>query len=140
MNIEVDLLKEYNAFMKKNSVFAEKLQILPDTPQSFSKFPTIIFKEQDNTDNLSLLTLNRLEFGDNLTYQVDIYTKNITINGTEYNSRVIINELKDLTAKFFKYCGFQREGSTRGEYTDINVKRQTMLFSGSLSSWNKNIF
>lgn len=140
MNIEVDLLKEYNAFMKKNSVFAEKLQILPDTPQSFSKFPTIIFKEQDNTDNLSLLTLNRLEFGDNLTYQVDIYTKNITINGTEYNSRVIINELKNLTAKFFKYCGFQREGSTRGEYTDINVKRQTMLFSGSLSSWNKNIF
>ena len=137
MNIEVDLLKEYNAFMKKNSVFAEKLQILPDTPQSFSKFPTIIFKEQDN---LSLLTLNRLEFGDNLTYQVDIYTKNITINGTEYNSRVIINELKNLTAKFFKYCGFQREGSTRGEYTDINVKRQTMLFSGSLSSWNKNIF
>lgn len=140
MNIEVDLLKEYNAFMKKNSVFAEKLQILPDTPQSFSKFPTIIFKEQDNTDNLSLLTLNRLEFGDNLTYQVDIYTKNITINGTEYNSRVIINELKNLTTKFFKYCGFQREGSTRGEYTDINVKRQTMLFSGSLSSWNKNIF
>lgn len=140
MNIEVDLLKEYNAFMKKNSVFAEKLQILPDTPQSFSKFPTIIFKEQDNTDNLSLLTLNRLEFGDNLTYQVDIYTKNITINGTEYNSRVIINELKNLTAKFFKYCGFQREGSTRGEYKDINVKRQTMLFSGSLSSWNKNIF
>ena len=140
MNIEVDLLKEYNAFMKKNSVFAEKLQILPDTPQSFSKFPTIIFKEQDNTDNLSLLTLNRLEFGDNLIYQVDIYTKNITINGTEYNSRVIINELKDLTAKFFKYCGFQREGSTRGEYTDINVKRQIMLFSGSLSSWNKNIF
>lgn len=140
MNIEVDLLKEYNTFMKKNSVFAEKLQILPDTPQSFSKFPTIIFKEQDNTDNLSLLTLNRLEFGDNLTYQVDIYTKNITINGTEYNSRVIINELKDLTAKFFKYCGFQREGSTRGEYTDINVKRQTMLFSVSLSSWNKNIF
>ena len=140
MNIEVDLLKEYNAFMKKNSVFAEKLQILPDTPQSFSKFPTIIFKEQDNTDNLSLLTLNRLEFGDNLTYQVDIYTKNITINGTEYNSRVIINELKNLTAKFFKYCGFQREGSTRGEYTDINVKRQTMLFSGSLSSWNKKIF
>lgn len=140
MNIEVDLLKEYNAFMKKNSVFAEKLQILPDTPQSFSKFPTIIFKEQDNTDNLSLLTLNRLEFGDNLTYQVDIYTKNITINGTEYNSRVIINELKNLTAKFFKYCGFQREGSTRGEYTDINVKRQIMLFSGSLSSWNKNIF
>ena len=134
MNIEVDLLKEYNAFMKKNSVFAEKLQILPDTPQSFSKFPTIIFKEQDNTDNLSLLTLNRLEFGDNLTYQVDIYTKNITINGTEYNSRVIVNELKNLTAKFFKYCGFQREGSTRGEYTDINVKRQTMLFSGSLSS------
>ena len=42
MNIEVDLLKEYYSFMMKNSMFAEKMQILPDTPQSFLKYPTII--------------------------------------------------------------------------------------------------
>ena len=139
MNIEVDLLKEYYTFMMKNSVFAEKLQIVPDTPRSLTKFPTIVFKEADNTDNLNLLALNRLEFGDNLTYQVDIYTKNVYIGNTEYNSRIIINELKDLTTKFFRNCGFQREGSTRGEYTDINVKRQIMLFSSTLTSWNKKI-
>ena len=74
-----------------------------------------------------------------LTYQVDIYTKNVTIGSTEYNSRVVINEIKELTAKFFRYYGFIRNGSTRGEYNDINVKRQTMLFSASQSSWNKSI-
>ena len=140
MNIEVGLLKEYNSFIKTNSVFKDKLIVLPDTPQSFSNFPTIIFKEANNVDNLSLMALNRMEYGDDLTYQVEIYTKDVILGNTTYHSRVVINELKDLTAKFFKYCGFQREGSTRGEYTDINVKRQTMLFSGSLSSWNKNIF
>lgn len=139
MNIEVDLLKEYDTFMMKNSVFAKKLQIFPDTPRSLTEFPTIVFKESDNTDSSSLMTTNRLEYGDNLTYQVDIYTKNVYIDGTEYNSRIVINELKDLTTKFFRNCGFQREGNTRGEYTDINVKRQTMLFSAILTSWNKKI-
>lgn len=135
MNVEVDLLKEYNAFMKKNSMFADKLQIFPDTPQSFSKFPTIIFKETDDRDNLSMYSLNRLEYGDRVTYQVDIYTKNVIINRTEYNSRIVINELKDLTKKFFRYYGFQREASARGEFNDINTKRQVMLFSNSISSW-----
>lgn len=139
MNIEVDLLKEYHSFMLKNSMFAEKMEIFPDTPQSFLKYPTIIFKEMDNSDNVSMLTTNRFEYGNQLTYQVDIYTKNVTIGSTEYNSRVVINEIKELTAKFFRYYGFIRNGSTRGEYNDINVKRQTMLFSASQSSWNKSI-
>lgn len=139
MNIEIDLLKEYHSFMMKNSIFAEKMQILPDTPQSFYKSLTIIFKEADNSDNLSMLTTNRFEYGNQLTYQIDIYAKNVTIGTTEYNSRIVINEIKDLTTKFFRYYGFIRNGSTRGEYNDINVKRQTMLFSASQSSWNKKI-
>lgn len=139
MNIELDLLKKYNDFMKKNSIFSEQLQVLPDTPQSFSHFPTIIFREKDNKDNMSLKSTDYIEYGDTLTYQVDIYTKNVIIGTTEYNSRVIINELKDLTMKFFRYYGFRRESNVRGEYIDLSVKRQILLFSGSVSNWNGQI-
>ena len=54
MNLEVGLLKEYNSFIKANSVFKDKLLVLPDTPQSFSNFPTIIFKEANNSDSTDI--------------------------------------------------------------------------------------
>ena len=139
MNIEVGLLKEYNSFIKANSVFKDKLIVLPDTPQSFYNFPTIIFKEANNVDNLSLMTLNRMEYGDDLTYQVEIYTKDVILGNTTYHSRVVINELKDLTAKFFRNVGFTRTSSQRGEYIDINVKRHIMIFNATQQSWNGRI-
>ena len=139
MNIEVGLLKEYNSFIKTNSVFKDKLIVLPDTPQSFSNFPTIIFKEANNVDNLSLMALNRMEYGDDLTYQVEIYTKDVILGNTTYHSRVVINELKDLTAKFFRNVGFTRTSSQRGEYIDINVKRHIMIFNATRQSWNNRI-
>lgn len=139
MNIEVGLLKEYNSFIKANSVFKDKLLVLPDTPQSFSNFPTIIFKEANNYDSTDLMTLNRMEYGDDLTYQVEIYTKDVVIGNTTYHSRVIINELKDLTAKFFRNVGFTRTSSQRGEYIDINVKRHIMIFNATRQSWDNRI-
>lgn len=139
MQIEQDLIKEYNEFIKANSVFKDKLIVLPDTPRSFSTFPTIIFKESNNIDNIQIKTTNSLEYGDDLTYQVEIYTKDVLVDNTMYNSRIVINELKDLTYKFFRNVGFTRTSSTRGEYIDITVKRQVMIFSATLQSWNKYI-
>lgn len=139
MQIEQDLIKEYNEFIKTNSVFKDKLIVLPDTPRSFSTFPTIIFKESNNIDNTQIKTTNSLEYGDDLTYQIEIYTKDVLVGNTMYNSRIVINELKDLTYKFFRNVGFTRTSSTRGEYIDITVKRQVMIFSATLQSWNKYI-
>lgn len=139
MNLEVGLLKEYNSFIKANSVFKDKLLVLPDTPQSFSNFPTIIFKEANNIDNTNLMTLNKMEYGDDLTYQVEIYTKDVIIGNTTYHARVVINELKELTAKFFRNVGFIRTTSQRGEYIDINVKRHIMVFNATQQSWNNRI-
>ena len=139
MNLEVGLLKEYNSFIKANSVFKDKLLVLPDTPQSFSNFPTIIFKEANNYDSTDLMTLNRMEYGDDLTYQVEIYTKDVVIGNTTYHSRVVINELKELTTKFFRNVGFIRTSSQRGEYIDINVKRHIMIFNATRQSWDNRI-
>lgn len=139
MNIETTLIKEFNTFMKANSIFSDKLLILPDTPQSFSTFPTIIFREMGNVDSSAYKTTNRLEYGEDLTYQVDIYTKNVVLGNTTYNSKIVINEIKELVAKFFRNCGFDRISNNPNDYIDISVKRQTMIFSATINSWNKKL-
>lgn len=138
-DIETQLLREYKEFIANNSIFSDKVKILPSTPQSFSIYPTIVFSETSNTDNLMGKTLDRIETVDNLLYQVDIYTKDVKINNQTYAGRTVINELKDLTFKFFNDIGFIRENATRGEYIDVTVYRYTMVFSGRLNNWNMKI-
>lgn len=147
MDIESEIVREYKQYMYSNSIFGEILEgkktILPDTPQSFSKFPTIVIKEANNTIYGMGKTLDRTEYVDNLLYQVEIYTKDVTIkNNNEtktYAARTIINELKDKTFKFFNQIGFNRVTATRGEYVDININRYIMVFDAKLNNWNMKI-
>lgn len=147
MDIESEIVKEYKEYMIDNSIFGtileEKKTILPDTPQSFSKFPTIIIKEANNTIFGRGKTIDRTEYIDNVVYQVDIYTKDVTIEVDNtfktYSARTVINELKDLTFKFFNQIGFNRINATRGEYIDINVNRYIMVFDAKINNWNTKI-
>ena len=147
MDIESEIVKEYKEYMIDNSIFGtileEKKTILPDTPQSFSKFPTIIIKEVNNTIFSRGKTTDRTEYIDNVVYQVDIYTKDVTIEVDNtfktYSARTVINELKDLTFKFFNQIGFNRINATRGEYIDINVNRYIMVFDAKINNWNTKI-
>lgn len=139
MDIETQLLREYKEFMQNNSIFGDKVKILPSTPQSFSIYPTIVFTEINNNDYLLGKTLDRIETVDNLFYQIDIYTKDIKKDNKTYAARTVINELKDLTFKFINGIGFIRESATRGEYIDVTVQRYTILASGKLNNWNMRI-
>jgi hypothetical protein len=137
--VESDIAVEFNKYIKATSVFRDKLLILPDTPQSFSTFPTIIIRETNNIDNLSLKSTEFSEYGDSISYQVDIYTKDVIIDATKYSSKIVINELRDLVHNFFRQNGFERTEDTNGEYIDLSVKRRTLLFNGTVQSWNKSI-
>lgn len=136
MDIEEDLLLMYNTFIKSKSQFSDKLLVVPNTPQSFVSFPTIVFKESNNSDYTFGKTLNRQESVSRLTYQVEIYSKDIVLNGIKYYSRDIIKELKNLTHIFFNDIGFNRISSIKGEYIDITIDRHICLFEGKINNWN----
>ncbi len=151
IDIETQIVKEYKEYMINNSKFGSLLDtnktILPDTPQSFSKFPTIIIRERNNTNNFVGKTIDRTEYVDNVLYQVDVYSKDIKINEEVndelvtkvYSARSVINELKDLTFNFFNQIGFNRVTATRGEYVELNVNRYIMTFEGKINNWNMKI-
>lgn len=140
IDIETELLREYKEFMFEHSRFLNNdRSILPSTPQSFSVFPTIVFSETSNVDYLLGKSTDRTETVDNLLYQVDIYTKDIKKDGKTYAGRTVINELKNLTFKFFNDIGFIRENATRGEYIDATVSRYIIVESGKINNWNGKI-
>lgn len=139
MEIEENLLKMYYNFIKDNSLFGEKTLIVPKTPQSFSSFPTIVFKESNNSDYSLGKSTNRQEFINRLTYMVDIYTKDTIVNGTKYNSLEVLKELKLLTYEFFNKLGFNRLTSSRAEFMDITVDRNVSIFEGKVNNWNGKI-
>lgn len=151
IDIETQIVKEYKEYMINNSKFGSLLDtnktILPDTPQSFSKFPTIIIRERNNTNNFVGKTIDRTEYVDNVLYQVDVYTKDVKVKEEVndelvtkvYSARSVINELKDLTFNFFNQIGFNRITATRGEYVDLNVNRYIMTFEGKINNWNMKI-
>lgn len=136
MDLEHELIKMYNDFMKANSAFADKLLIVPKTPQSFSTFPTIVFIESSNVDYLRGKTLNRQEYMDRITYTVEVYSKDTIIGNTKYLSSTIIKELTQLTNKFFNRVGFTRVSSNRGEYIDLTVDRHISIFEAKINNWN----
>ena len=85
------------------------------------------------------MTLNRQEFTDMLSFQVDIYTKDIIENNVEYASLELQKDLKYLTFDFFLQNGFTRTAYDNWENNNIVYDRLTIIFQCNLQSWNKRI-
>jgi len=136
INREKNIIKLFNEYMKTKSIFKDILLIVPKTPQSFTSFPTIVFKESSNTDYLLGKTLDRTETVDNCNYTVEIYSKDTILDNTKYNSLDVINELKYWVFRFFSEIGFNRITGTKAEYIDITVDRYVCVFQGKFNSWN----
>lgn len=138
-DLETKILKDYNEYMKNKSIFADTLKILPEAPQSFASFPTIVISEINNNQNIGSTTTNYMEHADNITYRATIYSKNTTVGNVKYQARNVRKELQILTFDFFMNLGFVRASGTKGEYPDISVDRYDMIFSATRNNWNGKI-
>lgn len=139
MDIETDMYLIYKEYMLENSTFKSILNVFKRTPQSLSKFPTIVFREVINSDYFDGKTTEKSEYVDDLTFQVDIYTKDVNLDGTKYSAAVVEKELKLMTANFFRECGFNRNSGTQADYIDITVNRYVQTYNGQINNWNYKI-
>lgn len=139
--IETDLFLEYKEYMLNRSIFKDKLLIVPNAPESMTKFPTIVMSEINNSDNSIGKTTDRTEYVSRLSYRVSIFVKPVIIDGVKYQDRQVMDELKKLTYNFFNQAGFNRNSSRKTDnYLDLSVLRQEMIFTGTLASWNNSLY
>jgi len=136
-----ELFDEYYNFIKENinedNLF--EVNIEKKSPPNIAKFPTIILKEVKNTNISRGTSTNAQETTDRVSYQIDIYTKDIIVGSTQYPSSKVQDMIKYLTFNFFLYRGFERSNMETWENMNIVYDRLTLIFVGILQSWNKQI-
>lgn len=137
MNIETPIFKKFKQYLTDKSQFAPN--VFNSTPKNLAVFPTVIFKENNNIQNLNATTLDRTETVNNITDIIEIYTKDTVINGTSYSKKEITNELKYLIFDFFQSWGFTRTQCTEAEYLNYEVDRHIIIETCSLNSWNRKM-
>ncbi len=138
MNIESMVFKLYKQYLKDKSKFSPN--VFNRTPKNLSVFPTIVLKESNNTEDSSYTTLNRKEFVNTITDVIEIYTKDLIIDGVKYPSKEVMNELKYLTFDFFQAWGFTRTQCSEADYLNLEVDRLVIIETCKLNNWNRKIF
>lgn len=138
MNIETTIFKKYKQYLKDNSKFAPN--VFNKAPKNLSVFPTIVLKETNNIEDSNYTSLDRKEFVNEITSTIDIYTKDLIIDGVKYPSKEIMNELKYLTFEFFQAWGFTRTQCSEADYLNLEVDRLVIIENCKLNNWNRKIF
>lgn len=138
MNVESMIFRFYKQYLKDKSKFSPN--VFNRTPKNLSVFPTIVLKETNNAEDSNYTTLDRNEFVNEITSTIEIYTKDLVIDGVKYPSKEIMNELKYLTFDFFHAWGFTRTQSSEADYLNYEVDRLVIVETCKLNSWNKKIF
>lgn len=141
INTSMDI--ESPIFLKLKKYLTDKSKYSPNvfskTPQSLSKFPTIVVKETNNIEDSNYTTLDRNEFVNRITDTIDIYTKDMVVDGKKISSKIIMNELKYLIFAFYQAWGFTRTQATEADYLNYEIDRFIIIESCSLNSWNRKI-
>lgn len=137
MDIESPIFTKFKQFILDKSKYSPN--IFNKTPQSLSKFPTIIAKETDNVEASNYTSLGREEFANEITHTIEIYTKDMIIDGKKIPSKVIMSELKYLVFNFYQAWGFTREQATEADYINYEIDRFIIIESCTLNSWNRKI-
>lgn len=138
-DIEQVLFVKFKEYMAQNSKFITTDKIFSKAPKSLTDFPTIVFKESTNTDDTRYKTLDRTQFVNQITDTIEIYTKDMVIDGTRYASKTVMSELKYLVFDFFENIGATRITCEPAEYSDYQVDRLIIIERYRQNNWNKMI-
>ena len=136
-DIENYLYLELKNYLATNSKF--KPEVYSKSPKNLAKFPTVIFKETGNTDDIQYRSLNRREIVARITDTIEIYTKDMTIGGVRYASKTVLSELKYLIFDFFEMVGATRISADYAEYYDRQIDRYIIVERYLQNNWNKMI-
>lgn len=121
-------------YIKDNSQYNPK--VLKNSPQTFNSFPLIIITETENNLVSGSETLKYGEGKYNLTYEIELYAKDID----EKSKKEILDELKKLVNDIFdEYYKFTRKTCKTAPNADIDIGKIFMRYTAVIDE-NKKIY
>lgn len=139
-DMETLLYRRFKDYLNETSKYP--LLIFNKAPKQFAdKFPIVIFEEINNRDQIQYRTLNDRgrQWVSRLTYKVEIYTTDLTVDGEKIASKVIMAYLKRIIFEFFEYYGFDRTDCSKGETSNYQIDRVIILEQINECNWNRII-
>lgn len=137
MNIETPIFKKFKQYMIDKSKFAPN--VFNAVPKNLAVFPTITMIEKSNIQNIRATTLDRSQTAYDVTFTIEIYTKDMVFDGVKVPSKEIMNELKYLIFDFFEAWGFIRTQCSDADYLNYEVNRFVIVETGSVNNWNRKL-
>ena len=135
MNFENLIFQDYKNFLTTNSIFSPN--VVPSSNKTLSKFPTVLFKEQNNASDTTTTDNSQKTY--DITDVIEIYTQKQVVGTTTYASKYVMDELKYLTFEFFEYYGARRISCEPTEYYNKEVDRLVITYSYNVNNWNRKI-
>ena len=128
----------YKEYLTKYSKYAP--EVVKDSTNTISKFPTVVFTMSNNTDT-DTGTVDRIEMYDAIYFTITIYTKDkIKNNNVMTASQIISNELGFLTTQFFgNIMGMKKTQDTPVPNIDTRVYRRVINYQCYLGNVRGNI-
>lgn len=131
------LFSDYKQYIVDNSIYEPR--VVKYTTQTSTYFP-IVTLQLSNSINTDYSSLDFIEKFDEYYFTIDIYAKNKTKGeNIVVASQEIIDELTNLTIKFFEGLRMKRTLCRPTPNLDTNILRQTIQYQCMLGNARENI-
>ena len=130
------LFDEFKNFINENSKFNPR--VVKNNTNTSAYFPIVTCK-LSNCTNTNLDTIDRIENYEQYYLTIDIYAKDVVINKTKTSSQVVVDELTNLTIKFFDKKNMYRTACLPTFNIDTSINRQTIQYQALIGSARFNI-
>lgn len=121
-----EIFDAYKKYITENSKYGTR--VVKYNTNTSSYFPIIVCYVSSNTD-LSNETFYDIDYIENYTVTVNIYTKNKIDGSQTIPAQEIDKELHLLTATFFRKLNMQRNTDRPSFNLDVDILRRTMRFT-----------
>lgn len=131
-----NVFKAYKDYLTEKSSYG--VEVVKFLNNSTPKFPLVSLELSNNIDT-NRSTIDKIEYYEAFYFTINIYTKNKVINGTTIASKVINDELSNLTVEFFSNLNMKKTLNKPTPNLDTSILRKTIQFQCYVGNARINI-
>ena len=129
--------KNRNAFFtENNSSYGDIVE--KSSTNTSPRFPIISCELSNNIDT-NRATIDKIEYYEAFYFTINIYTKDKVINGQTIASKVINDELSNLTTQFFNNLNMKKTLNKPTPNLDTSILRKTIQYQCYVGNARLNI-
>ena len=131
-----NVFQAYKDYLTEKSSYG--VEVVKFLNNSTPKFPLVSLELSNNIDT-NRSTIDKIEYYEAFYFTSNIYTKNKVINGTTIASKVINDELSNLTVEFFSNLNMKKTLNKPTPNLDTSILRKTIQFQCYVGNARINI-